>query len=138
MHTLSNTQPPALDTQALQRSFVKALQRGGYVQPALPGKNALVIIAPLIKEHPWKTLPKLSLAATAVHHSLRCASARCSVQDKTVTLVAALCGGGPTDRVARDLAEALRSPPAGVSVVVDNAAGAGSTIGTAKGSTRHP
>jgi tripartite-type tricarboxylate transporter receptor subunit TctC len=40
--------------------------------------------------------------------------------------------GGPTDRVARDLAEALRKPLGGATVVVDNAAGAGGSIGANK------
>ena len=40
--------------------------------------------------------------------------------------------GGPTDRVARDLAEAMRKPLGGISILVDNAAGAGGTIGANK------
>ncbi len=40
--------------------------------------------------------------------------------------------GGPTDRVARDLAEAMRKPLGGVSILVDNAAGAGGSIGANK------
>jgi tripartite-type tricarboxylate transporter receptor subunit TctC len=40
--------------------------------------------------------------------------------------------GGPTDRVARDLAEAMRKPLGDVSIVVDNVAGAGSSIGANK------
>src|SRR6478609_4665157 len=51
---------------------------------------------------------------------------------KPITIVVPFAAGGPTDRVARDLAEAMRKPLDGVSVIVDNAAGAGSTIGNAK------
>ncbi|XAH24331.1 tripartite tricarboxylate transporter substrate-binding protein [Xylophilus sp. GW821-FHT01B05] len=51
---------------------------------------------------------------------------------KSVTIVVPFAAGGPTDRVARDLAEALRKPLGGVTVIIDNAAGAGSSIGAAK------
>jgi tripartite-type tricarboxylate transporter receptor subunit TctC len=50
---------------------------------------------------------------------------------KPVTIVMPFAAGGPLDRVARDLAEALRKP-LGVTVLVDNAAGAGGAIGTNK------
>ncbi|MES2423267.1 MAG: tripartite tricarboxylate transporter substrate-binding protein [Pseudomonadota bacterium] len=59
-------------------------------------------------------------------------SADFPIKDKVITIVVPFSAGGPTDRVARDLAEALRKPLGGVSVVVDNAAGAGGSIGANK------
>ena len=53
-------------------------------------------------------------------------------KDKVVTIVVPFAAGGPTDRVARDLAEAMRKPMGGISIVVDNAAGAGGSIGANK------
>ncbi|VTU19646.1 tripartite tricarboxylate transporter substrate-binding protein [Variovorax sp. RA8] len=52
--------------------------------------------------------------------------------DKSITIVVPFAAGGPTDKVARDFAEALRKPLGNVAVVVDNAGGAGGTIGAAK------
>jgi tripartite-type tricarboxylate transporter receptor subunit TctC len=51
---------------------------------------------------------------------------------KPITIVVPFTAGGPTDRVARDLAEALRKPLGGATIVVDNAAGAGGSIGANK------
>jgi len=52
--------------------------------------------------------------------------------DKPITLVVPFAAGGPTDKVARDFAEALRKPLGGATVVVENVGGAGGTLGAAK------
>lgn len=52
--------------------------------------------------------------------------------DKTMTIVVPFAAGGPTDKVARDYAEVLRKYLKVGAVVVENAAGAGGTIGAAK------
>lgn len=65
------------------------------------------------------TLAALSTAALA------------AFPEKPVTLVVPFAAGGPSDRIARDVAEAMRKhlPQP---VIVENAAGAGGTIGVAK------
>jgi tripartite-type tricarboxylate transporter receptor subunit TctC len=51
---------------------------------------------------------------------------------RPISIVVPFAAGGPTDRTARDLAEALRKPLGGATVLVDNAAGAGGSIGANK------
>ena len=52
---------------------------------------------------------------------------------KPVTLVVPFAAGGPTDRVARDLGEAMRKVMGGTAnFVVENIAGAGGTIAPAR------
>jgi tripartite-type tricarboxylate transporter receptor subunit TctC len=51
---------------------------------------------------------------------------------KPITIIVPFAAGGPTDRVARDLAEALRKPLGNATIIVDNAAGAGGSIGANK------
>ncbi|WP_119156346.1 tripartite tricarboxylate transporter substrate binding protein BugD [Caldimonas tepidiphila] len=47
---------------------------------------------------------------------------------KPVTFIVPFAAGGPTDKVARDLAEAMRKP-LGQQIIVENVAGAGGTLG---------
>jgi tripartite-type tricarboxylate transporter receptor subunit TctC len=57
--------------------------------------------------------------------------------DRSITIVVPFAAGGPSDKIARDLAEALRKP-LGQIVIVDNTGGAGGTIGTAKVANAKP
>ena len=67
-----------------------------------------------------------AIAATVV------ATAASAFPDKTVTIVVPFAAGGPTDKVARDFAEAIRKPLGGAVVVVENVGGAGGTLGANK------
>lgn len=78
-----------------------------------------------------KTTLKLALVAAAAVLAFGAHAQDFPAKDKTVTIVVPFAAGGPTDRVARDLAEALRKP-LGATVVVDNTAGAGNSIGAAR------
>jgi tripartite-type tricarboxylate transporter receptor subunit TctC len=51
---------------------------------------------------------------------------------KPITMVVPFAAGGPTDRVARDLAEAMQRQLGNNPVIIENLGGAGSTIGTTK------
>jgi tripartite-type tricarboxylate transporter receptor subunit TctC len=81
-----------------------------------------------------KTLTPVALAAVATFGAQ---AADFPIKDKVVSIVVPFAAGGPTDRVARDLAEALRKP-LGATVVVENAAGAGGTIGANKVAKAQP
>jgi tripartite-type tricarboxylate transporter receptor subunit TctC len=65
----------------------------------------------------------LALAAT---------TAMAEYPEKPITIVVPFAAGGPTDKVARDLAEALRKPLGGATIVIENVGGAGGTLGAAK------
>jgi len=76
-----------------------------------------------------KRLLVLALAASTV----LCAQAQNFPSSKPITFVVPFAAGGPTDRVARDLAEAMRkSMGNGANFVVENVNGAGGTIGANK------
>ena len=52
--------------------------------------------------------------------------------EKPITVVVPFAAGGPTDKVARDLAEVLRKGLNNQTVVIENVGGAGGTLGAAK------
>ena len=58
--------------------------------------------------------------------------------DKPVTIVVPFAAGGPTDKVARDLAEVMRKGLNNQSVIIENVGGAGGTLGAAKVSKAAP
>jgi len=58
-------------------------------------------------------------------------SALAEYPEKPVTIIVPFAAGGPTDKVARDLAEALRKPLGGT-IVIENVGGAGGTLGATK------
>ena len=65
----------------------------------------------------------IALAAAGAAHA--------EFPDHPVTLVVPYTAGGPTDKVARDFAEALRKQ-LGQPIIIDNTGGAGGNIGAAK------
>jgi len=72
------------------------------------------------------------IALTALAGLMAGAHAADPYPNKPITIVVPFAAGGPTDRVARDLAEALRKPLGGATLIIDNSAGAGSSIGSNK------
>jgi tripartite-type tricarboxylate transporter receptor subunit TctC len=74
-----------------------------------------------------KTLTPLAILAAAAF-----GAHAADYPSRVITIVVPFAAGGPTDRVARDLAEAMRKPLGGATLVIDNAAGAGGSIGANK------
>ena len=74
----------------------------------------------------WMAVATLGLMASLGAH------AQAFPGTKPVTFVVPFAAGGPTDRDARDLAEAMRKAIPGGNFVVENAAGAGGTIAATK------
>ena len=75
-------------------------------------------------------MKRLLIAAAAATALL--ASAQTYPGSKTITFVVPFAAGGPTDRVARDLAVAMAKTLPGGNFVVENVNGAGGTIGATK------
>ena len=82
--------------------------------------------------------PVVKLLVVAAAATSMFASAQTYPSAKPISIVVPFAAGGPTDRVARDLAEAMRKPLGGVSIVIENAAGAGSSIGSNKVAKANP
>ncbi|MEO8299611.1 MAG: tripartite tricarboxylate transporter substrate-binding protein [Burkholderiales bacterium] len=74
-------------------------------------------------------MKRLSLICAA---ALMATAAWADYPEKPVTIVVPFSAGGPTDKVARDFAEALRKSLGGTTVVIENVGGAGGTLGAAK------
>ena len=81
---------------------------------------------------------KQILLASAFFMAVSGAAAQ-SYPTRAVTIIVPFAAGGPTDKVARDFAEALRKPlGAGATVVIENVGGAGGTIGATRVSKAAP
>ena len=74
-------------------------------------------------------MKKLLIATVA---ALAATAALADYPEKPVTIVVPFAAGGPTDKVARDLAEALRKPMNGQPIIIENVGGAGGTLGHTK------
>ena len=72
-----------------------------------------------------KTLLAIAAATAAT-------AALAAYPEKPVTVVVPFSAGGPTDKVARDLAEVLRKGLNNQTVVIENVGGAGGTLGASK------
>jgi tripartite-type tricarboxylate transporter receptor subunit TctC len=73
-----------------------------------------------------KTFPALVALAFAASASWA------AYPDKPITIIVPFAAGGPTDKVARDLAEVMRKSLANQTVLIENVGGAGGTLGAAK------
>ena len=73
---------------------------------------------------------KRTLLATAT--LLAASTAFAQYPEKPITIVVPFAAGGPTDKVARDFGEVVRKGLNNQTVLIDNVAGAGGTLGAAK------
>ena len=69
--------------------------------------------------------------------ALGAAGAFAEYPEKPITIIVPFAAGGPTDKVARDLGEALRKPLAGQPIIIENVGGAGWHAGCGKGRQGH-
>jgi len=72
------------------------------------------------------------LLLTGIAASLCAGAALAEYPEKAITIVVPFAAGGPTDKVARDLAEVMRKSLGNQTVLIDNVGGAGGTLGATK------
>ena len=82
-------------------------------------------------------IPRTLTALLAAGAMLAAGAAQADYPDRPINMVVPFAAGGPTDNVARSLAEAMR-PSLGQTVVVENKGGAGGTIGTTQVARAQP
>jgi tripartite-type tricarboxylate transporter receptor subunit TctC len=74
-------------------------------------------------------MKKLAVVAA---FALLSSAAWANYPDKPITIIVPFAAGGPTDKVARDLAEVIRKGLNNQTVLIENVGGAGGTLGAAK------
>lgn len=77
-------------------------------------------------------MKRFALTAVAAALASTSLAALAEYPEKPITIVVPFAAGGPTDKVARDFAEALRKPLGGGTIVIENVGGAGGTLGATK------
>jgi tripartite-type tricarboxylate transporter receptor subunit TctC len=80
---------------------------------------------------PRRTFLKAAAGAVALPALLRRASAQALYPSKPITIIVPYAAGGPTDTIARILAERLRVS-LGQTIIIENTTGAGGTIAVAR------
>jgi len=84
----------------------------------------------------WKRTFVLAASFTGLFTSASSALAQ-AYPAKTLTWVVPFAAGGPTDALARDIADKV-AKPLGQAIIIDNQAGAGGTIGSGKTARANP
>jgi tripartite-type tricarboxylate transporter receptor subunit TctC len=74
----------------------------------------------------------------ALAAAMAAGAALAAYPEKPVTIVVPFAAGGPTDKVARDLAEVLRKGLNNQTVIIENVGGAGGTLGASKVAKANP
>jgi tripartite-type tricarboxylate transporter receptor subunit TctC len=85
-----------------------------------------------------KRFTLISTACALVAAALPAAAQDFPAANKPITFVVPFAAGGPTDKAARDLAQAMSKAMGNASIVIDNAAGASGSIGANKVAKAQP